>query len=287
MNKKFIRVISLILSVMMIFACAVTASADDSTTAAEKIKVTIRVEGVKKNLAKEEINVEKLSTVKDAIDAAKLDVVYAEDGTTITSVKGEETVKTSKWQYAVNNVIVKDKVNACVLKENAEIILYNATEDAVIPLVNAEDAATGGVVTFYSKDKDGKEIGISGATIKWEKGKNLLGISEFAEYTTDSKGRILISDATQLGSGDHAVEITKTNAYDVPEIVRMENFKAVVPSLDAVEGGETKTLFEEIYDFLYSILKGVLEVWSFYLNAIVGILGGGPLFGAVGTAPVL
>ncbi len=270
MNKKFMRVISLILSVMMIFACAVTASADDGAAPAEKIEVEIRVEGVSKTLAEKEVKVDKLSTLKAAIDAAGLDVVYAEDGITIKSVKGESEVTTSKWQYAINGVIRTDKLTACVLEKDSEVILYNATEDAVIPSFDATDVAVGGVVVFNGTDKAGNVAPIKGATVKWEKGLS------FSEYVTDSKGRILISDAAELYAGDHDVEIMKTNAYDVPEIVRMDDMEVEVPELEDVTS-ETKTFFEEAYDFLYSILKGVVEVWVFYINAIIGLFGGQPI----------
>ena len=66
MNKKFIRLMSVLLSVMVLFTCAISASA------AEKIDVTVRVEGIDKNLADKELIVDKSSTVKDVIDAAGL-----------------------------------------------------------------------------------------------------------------------------------------------------------------------------------------------------------------------
>ncbi|MBR3589086.1 MAG: hypothetical protein IKL16_05940 [Clostridia bacterium] len=283
MNKKFTRVISAILSVMMIFACAVTASAEEGTTPAPaaKIEVEIRVEGLSKTLAEKEIEVDKLSTLKAAIDAAALDVVYAEDGLTIKSVKGEAEVTTSKWQYAVNGVIRTDKLNACVLENDAEVILYNATEDAVIPSFDATDVATGGVVVFNGTDKAGNVAPIKGATVTWQ--TSLLSSST---YTTDSKGRILISDTAELYEGEHDVSIMKTNAYDVPEIVRMDDMEVNVPKLENVGSGENKTLFEEIYDFFYSILKGVVEVWGFYINAILGLFGLPPIESLLGeTTP--
>ena len=69
MNKKFIRIMSVLLSVMVLFSCAISASA------AEKINVTVRVEGISKNLADKELVVDKNSTVKEVIDAAMLDVL--------------------------------------------------------------------------------------------------------------------------------------------------------------------------------------------------------------------
>ena len=286
MNKKFIRVLSFMLSVMMLFACVITASADEATTV-QQVNVVIKVEGLSKNLTEKNIKVDKLSTVKAAIDAAGIDVVYAEDGITIKSVKGEGEIKTSKWQYAVDKVIQTAKINAYVLDKDAEIILYNATEDAVIPSFDATDVATGGIVVFTGTDKAGNKSVISGATVKWQSSKGLTGLlsPEFTEYTTDSKGRIIISDVEELYEGKHAVEIMKTNAYDVPEVVRVGTIEVEVPKLDSTEV-QNKTLFEEIYDMLYSILKGVLEVWSFYINAIIGLFGGEPLFGAVTTTPI-
>lgn len=281
MNKKFTCVISLILSVMMIFACAVTASAEEVTTPAPeaKIEVEIRVEGLSKTLAETEVKVDKLSTLKAAIDAAKLDVVYAEDGLTIKSVKGEAEVVTSKWQYAVNGVIRTDKLNACVFEKDAEVILYNATEDAVIPSFDATDVATGGVVVFNGTDKNGNVAPIKGATVTWQ--ASLLSSST---YTTDSKGRILISNTAELYEGDHDVSIMKTNAYDVPEIVRMDDMEVEVPKLENSGNSGPKTLFEEIYDFFYSILKGVVEVWGFYINAILGLFGLPPIESLLGEA---
>ena len=280
MNKKFIRILSAVLSVIMLFACAVTASADAGETppATSKVKVEIRVEGLSKTLAEKEITVDKLSTLKAAIDAAGLDVVYEADNVTIKSVKGESEVTSSDWQYAVDGVIKTNKLNELVIQDNIEVIIYNATTDAVIPSFDAKDVAEGGVVIFNGTDKSGNKAPIKGATVKWETK------SGFSTYTTDSKGRILIADVAELYEGDHDVEIMKVNSNDVPEIVRMDDMEVNVPKLGAVDNSTT-SIFEEIYDFIFSILKGVIEVWAFYLNAIIGFFQGEPLFGPV--APVI
>lgn len=282
MNKKFIRILSVMLSVMMIFACSVTASADAGETppAADKVEVEIRVEGISKTLAEKEVKVDKLSTLKAAIDAAGLDVVYEADNVTIKSVKGEAEVSTSDWQYAVNGVIKTDKLNAVVIEKDTEVILYNATADAVIPSFDAKDVAEGGVVIFNGTDKAGNVAPIKGATVKWETK------SGSSTYTTDSKGRILIADQAELYEGDHDVEIMKTNSHDVPEIVRMDDMEVNVPKLGAVDNTAT-SIFEEAYDFIFSILKGVVEVWMFYINAIIALFNGENIFGPITpTIPV-
>lgn len=260
MNKKFIRIMSVLLSVMVLFSCAISASA------AEKINVTVRVEGISKNLADKELVVDKNSTVKEVIDAAMLDVLYAEDGVTIKSVKGEVEKTSSKWQYAVNGAIKTAAVDKTVLEDNAEIILFNATENAVIPSINAEEIELTGVITFTGVDKNGVSAPIANAVITWEVG---FGKEEFV---TDAKGKIYLT-TDYLKKGDHTVEISKVNEYKVPEVVRFNAGTEVTVEEVKVESQPTKTLFEEVYDFFYSILKGVVEVWAFYLNAIAGLFG--------------
>lgn len=268
MNKKFIRIMSVLLSVMVLFSCAISASAEEAAepAPAEKIDVTVRVEGIDKNLADKEIIVDKLSTVKAVIDAASLDVLYAEDGVTIKSVKGEGEKTTSKWQYAVDGVIKTVAVDTCVLEDDAEIILFNATENAVIPSIDAEEVGLTGVITFTGLDKNGVSAPIVGATITWEVG---LGTKT---YTTDEDGKIyLIPD--ELKEGDHTVEISKVNEYKVPEVVRFNAGTEVEVEEYEGEYKPNKTLFEEVYDFLYSILKGVVEVWTFYFNTFMSLIG--------------
>ncbi len=270
MNKKFIRLMSVLLSVMVLFSCAVSASAEEGAepAPAEKIDVTVRVEGIDKNLADKEIIVDKLSTVKAVIDAANIDVLYAEDGVTIKSVKGEGEKITSKWQYAVDGVIKTAAVDTCVLEDDAEIILFNATENAVIPSINAEDIELSGVITFTGLDKNGVSAPIAGATITWEVG---FGTKT---YTTDKDGKIYLTP-DELKKGDHTVEISKVNEYKVPEVVRFNAGEEVEVEEYKGENKPSKTLFEEVYDFLYSILKGVVEVWTFYINTFLGLFGFG------------
>ena len=270
MNKKFIRLMSVLLSVMVLFSCAVSASAEEGTepAPAEKIDVTVRVEGVDKNLADKEIIVDKNSTVKAVIDAASLDVLYAEDGVTIKSVKGEGEKTTSKWQYAVDGVIKTAAVDTCVLEDDAEIILFNATENAVIPSIDAAEVGISGVITFTGLDKNGVSAPIAGAVITWEVG---LGTKT---YTTDKDGKIYLTP-DEIKEGKHTVEISKVNEYKVPEVVRFNAGEEVEVEEFKGEYKPPKTLFEEVYDFLYSILKGVVEVWTFYFNAILGLFGFG------------
>lgn len=267
MNRKFIRLVSVLLSAMVLFSCVLTVSAEEGETPApaEKIEVEIRVEGLEKTLADKEIKVASSSTVKDVLEAAALDVTYTADGA-IASVKGESTVTTSVWQYAVDGVIKTEAPSSCKVEKDAEIIVFNATADAVIPSFNAEEIEISGVITFVGTGKAGTKAPIANATVKWETK------SGFVSYTTDADGKVYLAQDV-LTEGDHTVEISKKNSYGVPMVVRFDAGTDI--EVDELEDNvsQSKTLFEEIYDFFYSILKGVVEVWGFYLDAILGLFG--------------
>lgn len=267
MNKKFVRLVSIMLSVMVLFSCVLTVSAEEAETPApaEKIEVSIRVEGLEKTLADNEIKVDASSTVKDILDAAALDVTYTAEGA-VASVKGESTVTSSLWQYAVDGVIMSESVSSYKVEKDAEIILFNATADAVLPSFDAEEIEISGVITFVGTDKTGAKAPIANATVKWETK------SGFVSYITDKDGKVYLPQDV-LTEGDHTVEISKTNAYNVPTVVRFDAGTEVEVEELEDNAGEVKTLFEEIYDFFYSILKGVVEVWTFYINAILGLFG--------------
>ena len=266
MNKKFISILSLILSVMMVFSCAVVASAEGDEAVKEKISVTVRVEGLSKQIAKKTISVDASSTVKFIIDSANLDVVYETDSLKIKSVKTEAAVTGSEWQYAVNGVIRTEAIDSLVVAENSEIVLFNASTNAVFPKVNTDEIELLGVMTFIGTDKNGVQAPIADAAIKWE--------VDYAmnSYTTDKDGKIFLTQ-DELESGKHSIEISKLDEHNIPVVVRFDkNAEIDVPKFEAADK-DGMSFFEQVYDFLYSILKGVIEVWAFYLGAIAKLFG--------------
>jgi len=153
------------------------------------------------------------------------------------------------------------------VEKDAEIVLFNATADAVLPSFDAEEIEISGVITFVGTDKAGSKAPIANAEIKWETK------SGYVTYTTDKDGKIYLAQDV-LTEGDHTMEISKKNAYGVPTVVRFDAGTEVeVEELEDVQK-EEKSFFDQVYDFFYSILKGVVEVWKFYFNAIVGLFGG-------------
>ncbi len=270
MNKKFMRIISVVLSVMMLFGCVITVSAEGENTetppAVERITVTVRVEGLSKQLAEKKVSVDKSSTVKTVIDAANIDVVYEENSLVIKSVKGEQALTSTAWQYAVDGTIKTDAIDTFKVEKNCEIVLYNASPDAVYPSINAENVEKDGVITFTGADKNGTVAPIAKATITWE---TKSGVKTF---TTDAEGKIYLG-VDDITAGKHEVSINKLDEYSRPVVVRLDEGTEIdVPEYEA-EDKTTLTLFEQVYNFLYEILKGIIDVWAFYLNAIGGLLG--------------
>ncbi len=261
MNKKLVKALSIVLSAMMIFSFSVTGFA-----ASSDVEVSIRVEGLTKCLAEKEIDVATASTVKDIITAGNIDAILAEDGITINSVKGESAVEGSKWQYAIDGKIVTETIDAYVVEKDIELVIFNASENAVMPSYKTDDLATGGVIEFIGTDKNGTEAPIEGATITWEVADSTQ------DYLTDKNGKIYLGiDA--LEKGDHDVQIKRVNADKIPTVVRFaDDMEIEVPKIEEGDGS-SKSFFENVYDFFYSIFKGVVEVWAFYIKAILSLFG--------------
>lgn len=264
MNKKFLKVISLILSVMMILGCAITASADEG--APETIEVQIRVEGLSSQLLNRKVTARKSSTVKAIIDEAVIGVTYKTDSTEISSVMTEYSVTASKWQFAVDGVIKAESVDAVTVEKDCEIVLFNASPDAVMPSFDASEAASTGRILFEGTDKNGVKAPIADATVNWETS------SGEETYKTDAKGYIYLP-AEVVTKGNHDVSIQKLNANNVPEVVRFDKGTQI----EITELGEavdnSKSVFVQIYEFIYDILKGVIEVWIFYFGEIAKLFG--------------
>lgn len=265
MNKKFLRIISIILSVMVIFGCAITASADD-TGAPETITVTVRVEGLSKQLAERKVTVSKLSTVKAIVDSATIGVTYYTDSTKISHVMTEAAVTASEWQFAVDGVIKAEAIDAVRVDKDCEIVLYNASPDAVMPSFVADEVASTGVVKFNGTNKNGVTAPIEGATVTWETK------SGEKEFITDAKGNIYIGQE-DLTKGAHDISISKINEYNVPVVVRLDDGAEVDVAEIADSGDSDRSVFTQIYEFLYDILKGVIDVWVFYFSEIGKLFG--------------
>ncbi len=256
MNKKILRIMSVILSVVMLFGCAVTASAASS-------KITVRVEGLNEYIDSDDQYITSEKTLREVLKAAEVDVVFAEGSDVILSVEGEEATEHSKWQVAVNGAIVNFDIDEYVIDSDSLVVLFNAAEDAVMPQIDDSELSSAGILVFNGIDKNGDTAPIGNLKVVWDDVKT---------YTTDKDGKIYISE-NYLAEGEHKIAISKVNGNKVSVIVRLDPDATVeVEAIEGTDKEETST-FDEIYSFFYDIFKGIVDVWVFFLSAIGGLLG--------------
>lgn len=259
MNKKLVRVLSVVLSVVMLFSFAVVAGAKDTKA---RSKVVVRAEGITKYLDSDYMYISGATSLKEILEEIDLDVVFAEDSDAIISVENEEATEFSKWQVAVDGAIVTADFDEYIINEDSNVVVYNAAEDAVVPQIDDSELASTGVLVFNGIDKNGNSAPISGLKVVWD-GKN---------YTTDKDGKIYLS-LEQLEKGDHEVSISKVNSNKVPSVIRLAPETTIeVGEIETGNNGELST-FDEIYNFFYDIFKGIIDVWVFYLTEIGKLLG--------------
>ena len=97
------------------------------------------------------------------------------------------------------------------------------------------------------------------------------GIQEVIQSAAFIKGKKVTDfqhNLEQYTGAKHVIPVG--NGTDALQIALMT--LGLVEELEDVQK-EEKSFFDQIYDFFYSILKGVVEVWGFYINAILGLFG--------------
>lgn len=256
MNKKFLRVMGIILSVVMLFSFAVVANAATG-------KVTVRVEGIEGYINSASKYITSARTLKDILKEIDVDVVFADNSDEIISVEGEAATDNSKWHVLVNSAFVTSDFSSYIIDGETVIVLCNAAEDVVCPQIEDGELASSGILTFNGIDKNGDVAPLAGLKVIWDNATS---------FTTDKDGKIYIP-IEYLEKGDHEIAISKVNADKVPTVVRLAKGETVNVGEIDLEEKEEESSFQGIYDFFYSIFKGIVEVWAFYLSAIAGLLG--------------
>ena len=257
-NKKLAKILSLFLATLFIFG----AFGGVSVNAADTVTVRLRVEGRSGNLTDKNVPVSAGSTVKQIIDSA-ITVTYVPDTNEIDTVQNEVSLANSSWQYAVNGVIKTAAVDSVVINENCEIVLFNGTTDCVYPVIDSTDFSSTGVLVFKGVNSSGTTAPIVGAFVKLGSGSNATS------YVTDSEGKIYMSKA-DFKEGTYPIQITAVSS-SVPTVVRFAADQTV--KIEKNESQDTpKTVFDKVYDFVYSILRGILDGWGFYFKEAVALI---------------
>ncbi|MBO4453160.1 MAG: DUF4430 domain-containing protein [Clostridia bacterium] len=219
-NTKRILVI---LAAVMLLALTIPVLA----SAATKSEVTLRIEGVTKNLFYGKVALsESVVTVADVIvkadeDNESLTVVGADTGY-ISAVNGEAGGQFGGWDgwmYRVNGVEAAVGISEYTLKAGDEIVLFYGDPFGVgmqypeIDLSDVED----GIIRFTSVDttydiqwNPVETVNpVAGATVTFD-GKT---------FTTDEKGEITVDEAL-LAEGEHKVAIEKYSENGIPLVLR-------------------------------------------------------------------
>ncbi len=239
--------------------------ADDYTVSLTKpvIKsktVNLRVEGMAANILDvRQVQVPYITDDLSVLDAVtyilqqeNIDyVVKSGYGDYIAAINGEVESTFGEpyydgWQYMVNGVLPSVGMSAATVADGDKIVLYygdmSATLYPEVKVVSYEKGVA--TLAFVSHGFDWSVspaeplvVPIVGATVTWGYGAN-----ETAQYTTDSKGEIVVPEK-QAAKGEHRVQIEQYSSIvgdtgkKLPLVVRLPQDYSVTLSSGSSGGG--------------------------------------------------
>lgn len=244
MKKITQKVTFLLFSVMLLIAV----SSISTAFAAEKtMSITIRIEGIEKNLfyATEQVPytdsltlaqaLTYIDTKEDSISITGVDTGY------LTDINGDTAGKFGGWDgwlYKVNGKDPVVSIGSQELSEGDNVVLYYGDPFGVgmqFPVADTSKLKDG-VITFTSSDTTYdanynpivKVNPVVGATVTWSNGNTTK------EFITDKNGSVKI-DTDLLADGAHAVQISKTGDTKLPLALRFA--PDYVVSVNAADNG--------------------------------------------------
>lgn len=241
-------------------ALAVSAFSFSAFAAEEKqMSVTVRIEGISKNLYYDTVEVPYTGdslTVQNAlmyVDEKSDDITITgvENGW-ITAVNDDKQATFGGWDgwlYTVNGVSPIDTVNDHKLSDGDSIVLYYGDPYGVgmqYPELDASKISEG-ILTFTSKDTtydaDYNPIvttnPVEGATVEWSTDDGNVS------YTTDKNGSISIEDK-YLTEGNHSIAINKLSENGIPLVLRLApDYEVNVPAKSGESSGESSEVSQE------------------------------------------
>jgi hypothetical protein len=241
--KRFKRVLSVVLAVVMLCAIGVTASAE------QIISVSLRIEGIDNNLyfdtvdlylatGEKAVVIDLLKYIDGKAGAPDITITQGSYGDYVSSVDGLSEYANAEmdgWMFMVNGVSPDVGMSAYELLDGDVVVLYYSDAYGIgfqTPEVDIAKLLTTGLVTFTSRDttydEDWNPVTVTnpvvGAGVQWD------GES----YETNEQGQIAVPKV----AGYHDVSIEK---YDVttgiPLVLRLApGYKIFVPFADMVSG---------------------------------------------------
>lgn len=230
----------------------VTAFAEDE---AKSLSVTLRIEGISKNLYYNTVEIPYTTdnlTVQDAliyIDEQSDDItITGADISWITEVNGDISGTFGGWDgwlYTVNGTEPDVGVDGYILEDNDSIVLYYGDPYGVgmqYPAADTSDIANG-VLTFSSENTVYDEnfnssvviTPVNGATVEWfyTTTDDSTKAASSVVYVTDENGKITI-DKAYLTEGEHHISIERANESGLPTVLRFaDDYTVNVPAVEA------------------------------------------------------
>ncbi|MCH5304594.1 MAG: DUF4430 domain-containing protein [Ruminococcus sp.] len=241
------RIVAILLSALLLaslFTVAVSAEGD---------RISVRIEGIEKNLFTGEIEIADDTTVADVLmsidkNNEDISIVGIEDNF-ITEVNGEITSSFGGWDgwnYSVNDEVPSVGIGDYKLTPGDVVVLYYADYPSQIPVADLSKVNEGVIKvssydTQWIEDENGEWIPVSewvpitGATV------NLTDGNKISEYITDEKGVINFSISDFSGTVNGSID--KKSASGAPAVCR-ESFSFEIKnntSSDSTAPSETET----------------------------------------------
>lgn len=228
--KKFTQKLTLfLLSVIVLIAVP---SAMTVQAAQKEMSITLRIEGIEKNLFYGTVNVPytdslTLQKALSYIDSKEKGItITGIDSNYITGINDESAGRFGGWDgwlFTVNGKAANVGIDGLKLSDGDSVILYYGDPFGVgmqYPKADTSDIKDG-VIRFTSSDTTYdadnnatvKINPVAGATVIWKSGNTT------AKYVTDKNGKITIKK-DQLTAGTHRVQISKTGTSGIPLVLR-------------------------------------------------------------------
>lgn len=253
-TKKFI---SVLIAAILIFAASLTAFASEG-----KISVTLRIEGPDSCLLSNTYEISADSTAADLIVYADenddtITVSGAEDGyiTDVNGIFAGTYGGWDGWYYCVNGEAPNFGITDCSLSDGDSVVLYYGGYPCLIPQIDTSRLSSVGIISFTAVQTDYDE--------NWNPIYSTVPVSDLSvtfdesRYTTDKNGELSIS-LSDLTTGTHSVQISKTDYSGAPAVLRFaDDFTVEVSERKAgdVNGDGIVDISDVTYIQLYLALS--------------------------------
>lgn len=235
------RITKKLITCFLAVACLLAVLPLRAAYAAEgAMSVTLRIEGVEKNLYYETVEIPYTDslTLQDAlsyIDSEEDSItITGIDSAYITDINGETAGSFGGWDgwlYKVNGVEASVGIDGMLLSEGDDIVLYYGDPYGIgmqYPTADTTDIEEG-IIRFTSSDTTYDADFNPTVTVNPVAGASVTLSNEetSAEFVTDADGKIEIAP-DQLADGTYTVRIEKTSDTGLPLVLRFAPDAAIV-----------------------------------------------------------